>query len=508
MRDLAEIARAVLDGVNPEDAKRAYCEENALGSLPSNADIIASAPDGLRDPVARALRKKPSRTLSGVAPIAVMTSPAPCPHGTCSYCPGGVGNGTPQSYTGREPAALRAAQNDYEPHRQVKARLDQYMAIGHPTDKVDLIIMGGTFTARESAYQESFVKGCLDAMNGASSTTLMAAQAANGTAPHRCIGLTVETRPDLFTGRRVEDAIRLGATRVELGVQALRDEILTGVGRGHTVADTVAATADARDAGLKVLYQMMPGLPGSSPSEDLEDFRLAFTDPRFMPDMVKIYPTLVVAGTALHGEWAAGRYSPLDDERAIELVAAIKRMTPPWVRIQRVQRDIPAPLIAAGVRRGNLRELAAGRLASTGERCRCIRCREAGRTDAIGVPGRGIPTLLMREYKAADGREIFLSREAGDVLHAYLRLRLRAGAPARVRELRVVGELVPLGRADRGIQHRGLGGSLLSEAERIATRDGFDRIAVTSGVGVREYFERRGYRLEGMYMVRDIAPVA
>ena len=498
---LTELVIAIVGtGRDPEALKKEFSRRYRWDALPLNTTIIAYAPEELRDDVSRILRKKPSRTISGVAPVAVMTSPAPCPHGTCDFCPGGVGNNTPQSYTGREPAAMRASDNDYDPGAQVRARLAQYSAGGHPTDKVDLIIMGGTFTARPGEYQESFVKGCLDAFNGRPSDNLRSAQEMNASASNRCIGLTIETRPDLFGPDGVSDAVRLGTTRVELGVQTLRDDVLAAVNRGHTVEETIAATLAAKNAGLKVLYQMMPGLPGTTPESDLEDFRRLFEDSGLMPDMLKIYPTLVIEGTPLHEMWASGGYEPLDDAGAVDLIAGIKELVPPWVRIQRVQRDIPAPLIAAGPKKGNLRELVHERMASEGRRCSCIRCREVGRVKGTGTAHE----LMKREYDASSGREIFLSFENEATIAGYARLRLTADGRPRVRELKVLGELTPLGQRDRGWQHRGMGSVLLEEAETIATGHGHDTLLVTSGVGVRDYFSARGYRLDGMYMVKHL----
>jgi len=497
---LTELAIAIIGtGRDPEVLKKEFAQRYRWDSLPPNIVIIAHAPEELRDDAARILRKKPSRTISGVAPVAVMTSPASCPHGTCDFCPGGVGSNTPQSYTGREPAAMRASDNDYDPGAQVRARLAQYSAGGHPTDKVDLIIMGGTFTARPGGYQESFVKECLDALNGRPSDSLRSAQEMNANAPNRCIGLTLETRPDLFGSDGVTDAVRLGTTRVELGVQTLRDDVLASVHRGHSVEATITATLAAKNAGLKVLYQMMPGLPGTGPESDLDDFRRLFEDPDFMPDMLKIYPTLVIEGTPLHELWASGGYEPLDDASAVDLIVRIKELVPSWVRIQRVQRDIPAPLIAAGVRKGNLRELIHQRMEESGKACQCIRCREVGR-----VPGtEGGHELKVREYEASGAREVFLSYETARSIAAYLRLRLD-GTDARVRELKVLGELVPLGRDGPGWQHGGLGTSLLGEAESLAASEGYRRTRVTSGVGVRGYYAAKGYSLEGMYMVKTL----
>ena len=492
-------------------AKKSLCKEHGLARVPANYELLACVPEDMRDEVEHILRNKPVRTASGVAPVAVMTSPSDCPHGRCSYCPGGVPNNSPQSYTGREPAALRASTYEFDPYAQTKARLEQLAVIGHRTDKVDLIVMGGTFTARPSDYQEWFVKRCFDAMNDCEAADLESSHELNETAKSRCVGLTVETRPDWFADEHVERAVRLGATKVELGVQVLDDGILEGVRRGHGIEAVVSATRRAREAGLKICYHVMPGLPGSSPEADLRSFALMFDDERFRPDMLKIYPTLVVKGTELYDWWKAGTYEALSLDSSVALIEEMKRATPRWVRILRVQRDIPVQLIEAGVRKSHLREIIAQDLAAKGERCRCIRCTEAGHR---GVPG-GIDaedglTVEETSYRASGGTEVFISAssEGGDSLVGYARLRLpdlREDRRARVRELHVYGEMVPLNdRPNERWQHRGIGARLLSICEDKAADAGFETISVTSGVGVRDYYRRLGYEREGMYMAKKL----
>ncbi|MEE9600772.1 MAG: tRNA uridine(34) 5-carboxymethylaminomethyl modification radical SAM/GNAT enzyme Elp3, partial [Thermoplasmata archaeon] len=355
MEPLAELANRVLAGElkDEEDLRRAkleICRERGLMGVPSNQQILRHVPEEWRDRLAL-LRKKPVRTASGVAVVAVMTSPAHCPHGKCIYCPGGVEWGSPQAYTGSEPAAMRAAQHGYDPRGQTESRLRQLHEIGHPTDKVDLIIIGGTFTSRPEAYREAFVKGCFDALNGRGSTSLEAAQRINETAKHRCIGLTMETKPDCFLGGEVDHSLRLGVTRVELGVQSLHENVLELVNRGHGLREVVEATNRAKDAGLKVGFHMMPGLPGSSYERDLDSFRELFDNPSYRPDMLKVYPVLVIEGTGLHGLWLRGQYKEMETEEAAGLLAEAKRYVPPYVRISRIQREIPAREIEAGVKK-------------------------------------------------------------------------------------------------------------------------------------------------------------
>ena len=504
------LLKAIVEGEVKDKAelqrkKLQLCRELNLSSMPPNSETLARADESTLPLVRALLKRKPMRTLSGVAVVAVMTSPAPCPHGRCTYCPGGVDNNTPQSYTGKEPAARRASFNEYDPFRQTMARLEQLQAIGHGTDKIDLIIMGGTFTSRLLDYQESFVKGCFDAMNHQVSGSLGEAHALNETAPHRCIGMTVETRPDSFDRSMAEHCMDLGTTRVELGVQVLDDEILRSVNRGHGVREVVEATKVAKNEGLKVCYHIMPGLPGSSPEKDIESFRTMFEDQRFCPDMLKIYPTLVVKGTLLYEKWAAGEYRPYTTQEAIQVIAAMKAMAPRWTRIQRIQRDIPVPLIEAGVDKGHLRELVRERMRSQGTRCQCIRCREVGLNRKEVVDPSQV-RLGHMEYEASEGRELFISFDTADEgLVGYSRLRLPSlGQVANLRELKVFGQMAALGQKGEQWQHRGFGKELMAESERMATEEGYRRLRVTSGVGVRRYYASLGYEREGVYMSKDI----
>lgn len=487
------------------EAKLEVARTCGLAGIPSDSSILASVPVGERALFEDILRTKPARTASGVAVVTVMTAPHACPHGVCVYCPGGPRFGTPQSYTGTEPAARRAAEHRYDPHDQTLARLQALQEIGHRTDKVDLIILGGTFTSLEPGYKEWFVQACLEALNGRRSATLETAQAENEGAPARCIGITVETKPDCFLGEEIAHSLGLGVTRVELGLQSTHDDVLERAHRGHTDADSREALLRAKQAGLKVGVHMMPGLPGSDQDRDFESFRLLFDDPAYRPDFLKIYPTLVLQGTALHSMWEHGRYRPLSEDDAVELVARVKAIVPPWCRIQRVQREIGAPHIDGGPRKGDLRNLARERLRQRGLECRCVRCREVG---FRGIEPRPEELRFLREdYESSGGHEVFLSLE--DPEHAVLvgYVRLRVDPPrATVRELKVFGRLVPIHEAPAGRwQHRGMGRRLMEEAESVA-RDEFQirRLHVTSGVGVRGYYRSLGYGLERPYMVREL----
>ncbi|MFQ6107254.1 MAG: tRNA uridine(34) 5-carboxymethylaminomethyl modification radical SAM/GNAT enzyme Elp3 [Thermoplasmata archaeon] len=485
-------------------AKIRLCREHSVASLPRSSEILARAPKADAEGIRHLLVKKPQRTISGVAVVAVMTKPSPCPHGKCLYCPGGVEIGTPQSYTGREPAALRGARHSFDPYEQVLDRVMQLQNVGHSTDKVDLIVMGGTFTAFDEEYQRDFVRQCFDGLNGKISSSLEEAQRRNETAKSRCIGLTIETRPDCLHDQDVARSLSYGVTRVEIGVQTTNDEVLHNVRRGHGVEEVKEATARAKDAGLKVCYHLMPGLPGMTPQDDLDSFKEIFDDPAYRPDMLKIYPTAVVKGTELYDMWKRGEFEPYDTQTVAELVARIKSLVPPWIRIQRIQRDIPIPLTGGGSRKGNLRELARQLLRSRGRTCNCIRCREIGRIENHDH-SLNRAKLERREYEASGGSEVFISLEDGDALFGYARLRQCNGL-ARLRELRVLGELVPF-EEEPGTrwQHQGIGSALLRECERIAGCEWNSRqLHVTSGVGARKYYEMFRFSRVGPYMVKSL----
>ena len=477
--------------------------EYGLQAVPSNSEILADAEEDEMSAVLPLLRRKPVRTVSGVAVVAVMTSPHPCPHGKCTYCPGGVDNGSPQSYTGKEPAARRALRNEFDPFRQVTDRITQLEAIGHRTDKIDLIIMGGTFTSRDPEYQEWFVRRCFDAMNGKGSESIEEAHSLNTVSEHRCIGLTVETRPDVFSDEQIERSMLLGATRVELGVQILDDEILKGVERGHGVREVIDATERCKRHGLKICYHIMPGLPGASAEKDLRSFSKVFGDQSFRPDMLKFYPTLVIPGTGLYDLWKEGKYEPYDTEQGISLIAKMKSTVPEYVRIQRIQRDIPVPQIAAGIMKSNLRELAQERLDAEGRECRCIRCREVGQND-ITLDDPSAITMKDLEYASSGGAEHFISLEYEDMIIGYVRLRMDEDV-ASIRELKVFGRMAGIGERGEEWQHRGFGKQLMAKAEEIAVKEGKKVIRITSGVGVREYYASLGFELQAPYMVKTIS---
>jgi len=507
-KEIAELVaeRDLSDPMSINRLKKEISSKYGLSSIPRNSDVLKLS----RDEFKERFKRKKMRTASGVVPVAVMTSPFACPHGKCMMCPGGPASDfeSPQSYVGREPAASRAAQHGFEPYEQVKARLHQIEEIGHDFDKVELILMGGTLTARPLDYQQWFVNRCLDALEDFGATE-------RGRAI-RNTGITFETRPDYAKVGEIDRMLELGATKVELGVQQVSNRILETIQRGHSVEDSIAANRRVRDSGLKVGFHVMLGLPGATIEDDKAMFDRIFRDPDFKPDYLKIYPTLVVKGTQLYDMWHRGDYEPIREDEAIEIITHAKRIMPKWVRIQRIQRDIPAQFIDAGVKKSNLRQLVHARLREEGFRCRCIRCREAGLSRLAGrIADERDAQLLSERYEACKGMEYFLSYEdvEADILIAQLRLRFpyephrtELQHAALVRDLHVYGELVGLGkRKEQSWQHRGYGARLLQNAEEIAADDGYRKMAVMSGLGVRDYYARFGYTREGPFMVKRLS---
>lgn len=494
---------------------KTICKKHHLKVVPRNSEILACATPEERELLRPVLLVKPSRTLSGVAPVAVMTSPAPCPHGICLPCPGGPDSvfQSPQSYTGGEPAARRAFAHHFNPYDQVRARLGQFEELGHHVDKAELIVMGGTMTAREPAYQEWFVMECVRAMNDYPDKknpdiTCEEVFLRNESSDVRCVANTFETRPDWCRKDHIDLMLRLGVTKVEVGVQHLDDEVLTRNLRGCTVADAVKANTLLRDAGLKVGFHMMPNLPGSTPVADRQMFHNLFADPRFRPDFLKIYPTLVTPGSRIEELYNAGGYAPYDEDELIDLVADAKLEIAPYCRLQRIQRDIPADKIVAGSPHSNFRELAQSRLHQGGKKCSCIRCREIGRRKSDAEP-----ELHIYSYECCGGEEHFISYDCDDSLVGFARLRFpkdpwrpETEHAAFVRELHVYGMVVPIGQEGNGEkqQHRRYGARLLSQAEGLARDAGYRRVVIMAGIGVRPYYKKLGYIRDGPYMVKDL----
>jgi len=437
-----------------------------------------------------------------------------CP-GQCVYCPTYLA--TPQSYTPDSPAVLRAKECDFNASRQVKIRLKALSGMGHPTEKVELIVMGGTFLAYPKDYQYQFIKGCFDALNGEESATLEVAKRLNETAKHRCTGLCIETRPDWCGQEEINRMLDFGTTRVELGVQTLDDDIYHLVRRGHRVEDVVTATTLLKEHGFKVHYHWMPGLPGLTPERDLELAQQLFGQSRFQPDGLKLYPTMVVKGTELEKWYQEERYRPYDNVTMINLLADIKAMVPKYVRISRVLRDIPPKFIVGGLK-DSVRDLVRQRMEQQAVECKCIRCREYGHRAHNGRE-TGEPRMVRMDYDASGGREVFLSFEdENETLFGLLRMRIQSKPPASldwenngnlalIRELHIYGPEVPLSQQiEEAAQHKGLGKALLKEAERIAAQEfQIERMVVLSGVGTKEYYRSEfGYSSQGDYMVKNL----
>ncbi len=484
-------------------------------SVPDDSEILSTLGGEERKILLPLLRRKPVRALSGVTVVAVMTAPFRCPHGTCIYCPGGIGSpfgDTPQSYTGLEPAARRGKQSNYDSFRQTFGRIASLEAIGHNVSKIEAIVMGGTFPATPEDYQDAFIKGVFDGANGRVSKTLSDAISLNETAKHRLVGLTIETKPDWCLEPHVKRMLSYGTTRVELGVQTLFDEILKSVNRGHGVKETAEAFRECKEAGLKVVAHMMPFLPGSTIEKDLESFRILFEDERFKPDELKIYPTQVLPGTGIYKMLKAGKYSSPTLEETIELLSKVKEITPRFVRIKRILRDIPSNVVESGTKKSDIRDIVQREMAKSGRKCKCIRCREIGRAVHSGkkVDENSI-RLNNQSFRASGAEENFITFDEtkSDLLIGLLRLRLLENSDtARVRELHVYGWEVPLGKEISRempiFQHKGYGRRLLEEAERISKEKGYSKLSVTSGVGVREYYRKLGYSLEGTYIVKKL----
>lgn len=457
-----------------------------------------------------ALRTRPVRSLSGIVNISVLTKPYPCP-GKCIYCP--TEKGIAKSYVSGEPAVERAKKLNFNPYLQVKKRIEMLEEEGHPTDKIELRIIGGTWSFYPQKYRNWFVKRCFDACNKKNGGNLKKSQKINETAKHRIVGLSAETRPDFISLKEIEELRSLGVTMVELGVQSIYENILKKIRRGHGLKETIKATRALKDAGMKVLYQIMPNLPGSSVKKDEEMFKSIFENPDLKPDLLKIYPCAVMKGTELYKIWKEGKYKPYSRKEIIGLIKKIKKITPYYVRIQRITRDIPSCDIAAGPGKiSNLRQDIGKEMKKEKWQCKCIRCREV----RANYNRKEKLFLFKEEYLSSEGKEIFLSFEnkKREKLYSLLRLRIPSGketlpflsGAAIIRELHTYGQaqLINGSDNDKSAQHKGLGKKLIEKAENIAKKEKFRKIAVISGVGAREYYRKLGYKLEKTYMAKNL----
>jgi len=535
--------------------KLRVCKKYKLKKVPTDIEVLLHCSP--QDAEKISLVFKPGRSLSGVSVVAVMSYPFACRHGRCLYCPGGPGSffgDIPQSYTGREPATMRGIRNNFDPYLQVFNRLEQYIAAGHLPDKIELIIMGGTFPSFDKKYQEEFIAYALKAMNDfgemffkddifdfirykeffempgdmknpervkriigrvselKAKTILKKEQLRNENAKIRCVAMCLETRPDFCMENELNSMLEFGATRIELGVQTLSNEVLAGVKRGHSVEDSVKATQLMKDCFLKVGYHMMPGLPGVSFKEDVKMFSKLFNNSDFRPDALKIYPCMVIEGTELFQLWKKGMYSPLTTDTAAQMLVEVKKNVPKYVRIMRVQRDIPTCMTVAGVDRTNLRQYVSKLLEKKGLECQCIRCREPRdkKVDFKNVK------VLSYHYEASKGAEVFISAEdvKNNLLLGFCRLRIPCKPfrkeitkdSAGIRELHVYGTAEKIGKKGKNVQHKGLGIKLMKEAEKIAKEVfGKKKMLVIAGIGVREYYcKKLGYKKDGVYVSKRL----
>lgn len=525
--------------------------------VPTEIEILLHATDDTFEELQSIILTKPTRTISGVTPVAIMSWPYPCPHGACTMCPSHIKDGIPMSYTGHEPASMRGKRNNFDSYLQVFNRLEQYVVLGQTTQKIDLIIMGGTFPSFDVNYQEDFIKYAYKAMNDFSTLfydetgklkfsvfkeffelpgdihddaradkvrakllelkgtcNLKEEQHKNETAYCRCIGLTIETKPDWAKEDVANRLLEFGCTRIELGVQTIFDDVLSKINRGHTNQDTVESIQILKDMAFKINYHVMLGLPLTDEERDYESLKTMFTDQRYMPDMIKIYPCMVMPNTVLNVEFKKGQFHPIDAKEAVKRIAHVKPLIPSHCRVMRVQRDIPTFRTVAGVEKTNLRQYLDDYMKENNIECNCIRCREVGHLKKTkGLEPQKIE-LVVEKYDASNGVEYFISAKdvKQNILIGFARMRYPSTSlrpeitttSALIRELHVYGEAVALGKKGT-TQHQGWGIKLMQKAEEIARQEGKDKMLVISGIGVREYYKNKlGYHLEGPYMVKDL----
>ena len=490
------------------------CTKYALDRIPKNYEILSVVKKEDFDKLRKVLVRKPAKTASGVAVVALMPKPYACPHGRCTYCPGGIEFNSPNSYTGKEPSSLNAIESEFDPKLQIMSKIEKLIAFGHDPSKMEIVIVGGTFLFMPKDYQINFIKSCYDALNGTVSKDLEEAKSNNEHESIRNVGFTIETKPDYCKKEHVDLMLSYGVTRIEIGVQSLQERVYEIVNRGHNYNDVVESFQIAKDSGYKIVAHMMPGLPTMTPEEDIADFKKLFEDSQLRPDMLKIYPSLVIENTPLYKEYKQGKYKPYSDEDMIKVLTEAKRNVPKWVRIMRVQREISPNEIIAGPKSGNLRQIVHQNLAKQGLLCKCIRCREAGLSNKkLDV---GDIKLNRIDYDSSGGKEVFLSYEdKNESIYGFLRLRKPSVDAHRdeidqktciVREIHVYGKSLRLGeKEDSEIQHSGLGKNLMREAEKISKEE-FDakKIIVISAVGTREYYQKLGYSLYGPYMAKTL----
>lgn len=440
--------------------------------------------------------RKPTKTISGITPLAIMLPPRPCNHGACVYCPN---LNVPQSYTPKSPVVMRASALGYDSRKQVESRLKAFEVMNHPTDKIEIIIMGGTFLEYPKEFQYSFVRGIYEGLNGRNSKNLKEAQKINESSNHRCVALCIETRPDVLD---IDSMREFGCTRVELGVQIIDNKVYKLVKRSHAVQDVVDATKKLKNAGFKIGYHIMPGLPGSNPKKDLKLFKRLFSNSKFKPDQLKLYPCTVMPGSALEKWYWDGKYKPYSEEVTKNLLINMFKFIPRYCRVMRVMREIPPEYIIAGIIHIDLRKSIEEEFRKKKIKLNEIRYREIGFALRDKREINLDLKLKVTKYDASEGKEYFLEIvNKNNILFGLLRLRI-FGDKAIIRELHVYGQSLRLGEEGKLGQHTGLGKWLMNEAEKIVKKNKLKRVSVISGVGVREYYKKLGYELEETYMVK------
>jgi elongator complex protein 3 len=498
----------VLEAIRHHPTKEGHVSKSAL--VAAYQQLVEKGEWEADGALLAAIRLKPVRTLSGVTTVTVLTKPYPCP-GKCIFCPDDVR--MPKSYLPDEPGAMRALEHGFDPYTQVRSRLDTLTSVGHPTDKVELLILGGTFSSYRRDYQAWFVRRCFEAMNnsGIETEDLQELQQINETTGHRNVGLSVETRPDEVTPNELAWFRSLGVTKVQMGVQSLDDAILRLNERGHTVEAAHRAVALLRAGGFKIVLHWMPGLMGATPASDRQDFARLWEG--LCPDEIKIYPTQLLENTKLYEYWEQGQYTPYTTGELVNLVADVKPSIPRYCRVNRIIRDIPSTHVVSGNKRTSLRQDVQAELARRGTHCNCIRCREVGR-EKVEPARLRLDDLV---YHPDGAEEHFLSYVTpDDRIAGFLRLSLPCEASpstelqdlqgaALIREVHVYGQSLAVGSEQSGAaQHAGLGTRLLAEADRIARLNGYRRMAVIAAVGTRKYYLERGFERGELYLVKDI----
>ncbi len=553
--------------------KISYAKKYKYKEIIKNPQIIAFCNDKNRKQIIKKLNIKPIRELSGVTVVALFSKPHSCPHGKCMYCPGGPNSpfgDTPQSYTGEEPAAKRAIRNHFDPYLQIFNRLEHYIINGHNPDKIELIFMGGTFPSLEKEYRDEFVKNTYKAINDFGDSFIKTNKDGkktinyenfnkffetkedfraqnrqtklhkkilklkqknqlklqqeikrNETAKIRCIGLTIETKPDWALKEHCNEMLRYGCTRFEVGVQTLNEDCLKKTNRGHTLNDTKKSFQTMKDMCFKINAHMMLGLPASTLEIDEKSLTDLFELPDYRPDMLKIYPCLVVLGTPLYNMWKKGMFEPINTKKASQIIARAYSKFPRYVRVMRVQRDIPTTLVNEGVQNSNLRQFVEKEMEKQKIQSKDIRAREIGLRQMQGIK-TGKFQIKTQEYGSSSGKEFFIDiADENDTMIGFIRLRFPSKYNLRpeitkqtalIRELHIYGQTIPVGESNQKdetknnskSQHKGWGRKLLSKAEQIAKQNGYKKMAIISGIGVREYYRKFRYELEGAYMVKNL----